>query len=65
MQQGFIWVLSFTILGPIPQHKTFDKYETKEACQQALQAAREQLKSEGKNIVGTCSLMLKSPQNKK
>ena len=59
MSSAIVWVLSFTVLGVIPEHKTFAKYNTKQECEQALVQTREEYKSQKKKIVGSCTMTIK------
>lgn len=55
----YVWVLTYTVLGSNPEHRSFDKYQTREECVQALAGIRQQKKEEGKKIAGECKLVLK------
>jgi hypothetical protein len=59
MSTTFIWVLSFTVLGPVPEYKTFAKYQTKQECEQALEQSKAEYKTKKKVIVGSCTLTMK------
>ena len=59
MTSAYAWVLTISVLGNPPVHKTFDKYSDQQSCLQALQAARQQYKAEGRQIIGACTLTLK------
>lgn len=51
---GLIWVLSFSILGPIPESGELAKFKTKQECQQALEQKREEYKTKHQRIAGSC-----------
>jgi hypothetical protein len=54
MKSTMIWVLSFSILGPVPESGELAKYKTKEECQEALQQKQEEYKLKHKAVVGNC-----------
>lgn len=54
----WVWVLTFTVLGAQPEHRSFAKYKSEEECLQALQSTREEYKSKNKKIAGSCKLVL-------
>lgn len=54
-----VWVLTFTVLGANPEHKTYDKYRTKEECQQDFIKYKEEYKKDNKQIVGVCTRKIK------
>ena len=59
MNTAFVWVLTFTILGVNPEHKSFAKYTTKQECERALEETKAEYKAKKKNISGTCIMSLK------
>lgn len=59
MNSTIIWVLTFTVLGTNAEHKTFAKYNTKQECEQALVAAKEEYKDKKQKISGACKPVLK------
>ena len=59
MNSAIVWVLTFTVLGPIPEHKTFAKYKNKQECEQALAQTKEEYKEKKQKISGTCTPVLK------
>ena len=59
MNSTIIWVLSFTVLGAVSEHKEFAKYKTKQECEQALTAAKEEYKDKKQKISGACKPVLK------
>ena len=61
----WVWVLTYTVLGAEPEHNTIAKYSTQPECQQSLDALREERRSRGQHIVGSCRQVLKSAQANK
>jgi hypothetical protein len=59
MLQPLIWVLSFSVVGPVPESGEQAKFKTQQECQVALVQKREEFKSQNKRIVGTCNLTTK------
>ena len=59
MSTVVVWVLSFTVLGPVPEYKTFAKYKTKQGCEQALEQFKAEYKTNKKSIAGSCTLTVK------
>ena len=59
MNTAIVWVLSITVLGVTPEHKSFAKYKTKQECEQALMQAKEQYRLDKKSIVGSCAMVFK------
>ena len=59
MNSAIVWVLTFTIIGPVPEHKTFAKYKTKQECEQALAQTKEEYKDKKQKISGACTPVLK------
>lgn len=55
----WIWALTFTVLGPNPEHGTSNKYTTQAECEQALAALKQEKQRQNKSIVGSCKLVLK------
>lgn len=55
MIKPLIWVLSFSVLGPIPESGELAKFNTKIECQQALEQKRQEYKEKNKKVVGTCT----------
>lgn len=53
---SWIWVLSFSVLGSQPEHGQQAKFETLQACQQAIVELRVQQAQRGREIVATCFL---------
>lgn len=54
-----VWVLSFSVLGPIPEYGEQVKFKTQQECQAALVQKREEFRVQNKRIVGTCNLTTK------
>ena len=52
--QSLIWVLSFSVLGAVPEHGTVAKFKTKQECQQALEQKKQEYKTNHKIVVGSC-----------
>jgi hypothetical protein len=59
MNTAIVWVLSFTVLGVTPEHKSFAKYKTKQECDQALEQTKLEYKAKKKHIAGSCTLTMK------
>ncbi len=59
MHTAFVWVLTFTVLGSNPEHKTFAKYKDRQECEQALEQIRAEYKTNKKNIAGSCKQIIK------
>ena len=54
MSQTLIWVLSFSVLGPVPESGEQAKFKTQAECEQARAQKREEFKSQNKQIVASC-----------
>jgi len=54
MSRTLIWVLSFSVLGPVPEYGELAKFKTQQACEQAKSQKREEFRSQNKQIVATC-----------
>lgn len=54
MNSVWVWVVSFSVLGSVPEHGTFGQFETKSDCQAALENRRTEMLRRNKEIVGTC-----------
>ena len=50
----WVWVVSFSVLGTNPEHGIFGMFSNRVECQQALQTRKQEMKANGKEIVGTC-----------
>ena len=59
MNRMLIWVLSFSVLGPVPEYGEQAKYKTREECEQARVQKREEFRAQNKQIVATCNLSTK------
>ena len=54
MGSALIWVLSFSVLGPVPEYGEQAKFKTQAECEQAKAQKREEFKSQNKRIVASC-----------
>ena len=54
MNRTLIWVLSFSVLGPVPEYGEQAKFKTQAECEQARNQKREEFKSQNKRIVASC-----------
>ena len=59
MNRMLIWVLSFSVLGPVPESGEQAKFKTQAECEQARAKKREEFRSQNKRIVATCNLSTK------
>jgi len=59
MNTTIVWMLSFTVLGAVPEHGSFAKYKSKQECEQALEQTKEQYRLKKKPIVGSCVMVVK------
>ena len=59
MNTALDWVLSITVLGPIPEHHVFAKYKTKQECEQALEQSKAEYKTKGKTVSASCTVSMK------
>ena len=59
MSRALIWVLSFSVLGPVPEHGEQAKFKTQAECEQAKAQKREEFRVQNKQIVATCNLSTK------
>jgi hypothetical protein len=55
MSRTLIWVLSFSVLGPVPEHGEQAKFKTQEECEQAKAQKQEEFRSQNKKIVVRCN----------
>ena len=55
MSRTLIWVLSFSVLGPVPEHGEQAKYKTQQECEQARVQKQEEFRSQNKKIVARCN----------
>ena len=60
MSRTLIWVLSFSVLGPVPEYGEHAKYKTQAECEQAKAQKQEEFRSQNKQIVATCHQSTKS-----
>ena len=54
MSRTLIWVLSWSVLGPVPESGEQAKFKTQAECEQARTQKREEFKSQNKRIVASC-----------
>ena len=54
MTRTLIWVLSFSVLGPVPESGELAKYKTQAECEQAKIQKREEYAAQKKRIVASC-----------
>lgn len=55
MNPAWVWVLSFSVLGPVPESGEMAKYKTQAECEQAREIKREEYRAKNKRIVATCT----------
>ena len=55
MSRTLIWVLSWSVLGPVPKSGEQAKYKTQEECEQARAQKQEEFRSQNKKIVARCN----------
>ena len=55
MTRTLIWVLSFSVLGPVPESGELAKYKTQAECEQARAQKREEYAAKKQRIVATCN----------
>ena len=55
MSRTLIWVLSWSVLGPVPEHGEQAKYKTQTECEQARIQKREESQAQNKRIVSACN----------
>ena len=54
MSRTLIWVLSFSVLGPVPEYGEQAKFKTQAECEQARDQKRQEFRSQNKQIVASC-----------
>ena len=54
MSRTLIWVLSFSVLGPVPESGELAKYATQTECERAKAQKREEYAAKKQRIVATC-----------
>ena len=59
MSRTLIWVLSFSVLGPVPEYGEQAKFKTQTECEQAKSQKREEYQAQKIRIVATCHLSTK------
>jgi hypothetical protein len=55
MSRTLIWVLSFSVLGPVPEYGEQAKFKTQAECEQARVQKREEFRAQNKKIVARCN----------
>ena len=55
MNRTLIWVLSFSVLGPVPEYGEQAKFKTQADCEQAKSQKREEFYAQKKQIVASCT----------
>ena len=59
VSRTLIWVLSFSVLGPVPEYGEQAKFKTQAECEQARVQKREEFRAQNKQIVATCHVSTK------
>ena len=59
MSRTLIWVLSFSVLGPVPEYGEQAKFKTQAECEQARVQKREEFRAQRKQIVAACHVSTK------
>jgi hypothetical protein len=54
MSRTLIWVLSWSVLGPVPESGEQAKFKTQAECEQARVQKREEYQAQKKRIVASC-----------
>ena len=54
MTRTLIWVLSFSVLGPVPESGELAKYKTQAECEQARAQKRQEYEAKKQRIVASC-----------
>ena len=54
MSRTLIWVLSWSVLGPVPESGEQAKFKTQAECEQARIQKREEFQAQNKRIAVTC-----------
>jgi len=55
VSRTLIWVLSFSVLGPLPEYGEQAKFKTQADCELARDQKREEFRSQNKKIVVRCN----------
>jgi hypothetical protein len=55
VNRTLIWVLSFSVLGPVPEYGEQAKFKTQADCELARDQKREEFRSQNKRIVASCT----------
>ena len=59
MSRTLIWVLSWSVLGPVPESGEQAKFKTQAECEQARVQKREEYQVQNKRIVASCHVSTK------
>lgn len=59
---SWVWVLSFTVLGTQSEHGEQAKFDTKQACEQALTEFLQNQAQRGRAVAATCFLRRQAGQ---
>jgi hypothetical protein len=54
VSRTLIWVMTWTVLGPVPEHGEQAKHKTREQCEQARIQKREEYQAQNKRMVSAC-----------
>ena len=54
MNRALIWVLTWSVLGPVPEYGEQAKFKTQAECEQARIQKREEYQTQKKRIVASC-----------
>ena len=55
MSRTLIWVLSWSVLGPVPESGEQAKFKTQAECEQARVQKQEEFRAQNKRIVASCT----------
>lgn len=56
MKQTLIWVLSWTVLGPVPESGEQAKFASKADCEQARIQKQDEYRDKHKKVVTACNV---------
>ena len=59
MKQTLIWVLSWTVLGPVPESGEQAKFATRADCEQARVQKQDEYREKKLRVVTACNLSTK------
>jgi len=54
MSRTLIWVLSFSVLGPVPEYGEQAKFKTQEECRVAMVQKQQEYHAKNKSVAGSC-----------